>query len=492
MKRGIFAGIDQGTSGTRTNLYDEEGRLLASAYETIATTHPQSGWDEQDGDQLVATIHSTLRDAMSKVGDAHLVSIGLANQGESIIAFDRVTRRPLAPAIVWSDRRSSHLIEEYKLRTEGAMVEHRTGLPLDPYFSAGKMSWLLSNSTDVANADAAGTLAIGTLDSFFIATLTDGRYFVTDPSTASRTQLMDLDSRQLDPECASFFGIAMGTLAEVIPTVPSQMIPSGLGAPIGALVCDQQAALLALGAINPGDLKVTYGTGAFIEMNVGAEAVRPGGGLMPTCAWELSSGARAYAIEGGVFCAATAVDWLVSLGVASSAAELSRIAETATEDSTHFLPAFTGLGAPWWRPSATGVIAGLRASSGRAEIAAAVFTGVAQQVADVIEAIGSIRNLPPVITVDGGLSQSAFLLQRQADLLGRPVVTSSQGEATAAGAAGLAAIGAGALDLPTLASRATRNRVFEPSIGEDQRQSIRADWKSFVQATEGLTFARAN
>ena len=417
---------------------------------------------------------------------AELVAIGLANQGESVIAFDRRSGEPLSPAVLWSDRRSAGIVAELGGTEAQALVESRTGLPLDPYFSAGKIAWLLRHSEPVAEAARAGRLRVGTLESFFLHRLSGGAAFVTDPSTASRTQLMDLDRRRFDPECAAVFGIDLAHLPQIGPTVPEEPIATSLGAPVAASICDQQAALAAIGAVSPGETKVTYGTGCFIEANAGDTPVRPAGGLMPTFGWELGSGELAYAIEGGVFTAATAVDWLVELGIAGTAAEVDRLAGSGGPGETRFLPAFTGMGAPWWRPGAAGVLAGLRASTGRGDIAYAVLEGIAHRVADVLEAVETEQGLPDVIRVDGGLSASRTLLQLQADLVGRPVAAAAEREGTAAGAAGFAAIGTGLLDLDGLAARARLVRRLDPAVSADERGERRARWREFVAASAAL------
>lgn len=486
MSRSVFAGIDQGTSGTRCCIYDELGVLIATAYERSHTTHPQAGWDEQDGDALVDAIETTLAEALARAGDAKLAAIGLANQGESVIAFDRVSGQPLSPAILWSDRRGSDLVGQVAESGGQALIEERTGLPLDPYFSASKLAWMYRELDQVRSAAAAGRLAVGTLDSFFAFRLTDGRAFITDPSTASRTQLMNLDTRRFDAECAAVYGLDLDHLPEVVTSVLPAPVPTRLGAPLCASICDQPAALAAIGGVSRDEIKVTHGTGCFIEANVGAEPLRPGHGLIPICVWELSDGQAAYAIEGGVFTAATAVDWLVRLGVAGSAAEVDALAARARADVPFFLPSFTGLGAPWWRPGAAGVVGALRASCGREELAAGILEGIAHRVVDVLEAVEAEQGLPAQIRADGGLAASRVLLQREADLSGRPIVAACDRETTAAGAAAFAAIAMGALDLDGLAARAALAPAVEPSIDASERQTRRDDWRAFVTASAGL------
>lgn len=489
----VWAGIDQGTTSTRTNLYDDAGRCVATARRASRTTHPRPGWDEQDGDALVEAIEETLREAVASVPGAELAGIGLANQGESIIAFDRRTGEPLSPAILWSDRRAGSIVDDVLSTPAAPRIEEVTGLRLDPYYSAARIAWALRNLPAVTAAAAAGTLAIGTLDAFFIHRLAGGAY-LTDPSTASRTQLMALDDLCFDPATAAAFGIDVDLLPQIVDSVLPEPLPTTLGAPLYANAVDQLAALAALGAITPGDTKITYGTGCFIDTNVGARPRRPGHGLMPTYGWTIPGEPKAWAIEGGVFCAATAVDWLVSLGLAGDASQVAVLAAGSAAVGNHdlrmqhplFLPSFTGIGAPWWRPEAAGVLAGLRASTSSEDLAFAVVDGVAHRVADVVDSIDAELGSNATLRADGGLSANRVLMQRQADLCGRPIAIADHHDNTAAGVAGLAAIGAGELDLAGLAARIRFSRTVEPTLTVHQRELERARWRAFVEATPAL------
>ena len=372
-------------------------------------------------------------------------------------------------------------------------IEAVTGLRLDPYYSAARIAWALRNLPEVAAAAASGTLAIGTLDAFFVHRLAGGAH-LTDPSTASRTQLMALDDLRFDPACAAAFGIDIDLLPTIVDTVLPEPLPTTLGAPLYAIAVDQLAALAALGAINPGDTKITYGTGCFIDTNVGAQPRRPGHGLMPTYGWTVPGEPKAWAIEGGVFSAATAIDWLVSLGLAQDASQVAALASAAVAVSDHdlrmqhplFLPSFTGIGAPWWRPEAAGVLACLRASTTREDLAFAVVDGIAHRVTDVVDSIDAELGAAATLRADGGLSANKVLMQRQADLCGRPIAIADHHDNTAAGVAGLAAIGAGELDLAGLAARAKFTRIVEPTLGDQQRDLERARWREFVEATPAL------
>jgi glycerol kinase len=482
----VFAGVDQGTTGTRTSLFDARGKRVATSYRRSRTWHPRPGWDEQDGDELVEAIEVTLTEALASLGDARLTGIGIANQGESVIAFDRRNGRALSPVILWSDRRGSSLVRSIEGTDAHAVLERTTGLPLDPYFSASKLAWMLRELESVREAAEAGRLAIGTLDTFFLFRLSRGRAFATDPSTASRTGLMDLARRRFDPACLEAWEIDATLLPRVVPTALQDPIASTLGAPITASICDQQAALAAIGAVRPGEVKVTHGTGCFIDVNVGAVAPRPDGGLMPTVAWELPSGEAAYAVEGGVFTAAVAVDWLVSLGLASDAAQVDALAREASGSEAIFLPSFNGVGAPWWRDGAAGVFAALRASTSRADLARAVLEGVAHRVADVLDAMADELATGKAVRADGGLSQSAILLQLEADLSGRTIHAAAEREGTAAGAAAFAAMAAGELDLAELAARVEFEPAVEPRVTDDERAARRSRWRAFVEATRQL------
>lgn len=486
-KTRVIAGIDQGTTGTRTNLYDSDGNFLATSYRLGKTYHPALGWNEQDAEELLATIEGTLAEALAKVDGAELAAVGLANVGESVVAFDRRSGKPLTPVIMWSDRRSTSIVESIAGTPDEETLESVTGLPMDPYFSASKIAWMHRHIDAVKEAAREKRLGVGTLDSFFLFRLSRGASFVTDPSTASRTQLMDLETLRFDPRCASVYGFSPEGLAEIIPTVPEEEIPTSLGAPIRALVVDQQAALAAIGAVESGEVKATYGSTCIIQANVGPAIVRPGGGLIPTFCWQLASGESAYAIEGGVFTAGTAIDWVVRLGLAKDGPEMDVLAAAGRLGEALFLPALSGgMGAPWWRPGAAGVFAGLRVSTRKEDLALAVLEGIAHRVADVLEAMEEAQPLPAELRVDGGLSKSDLLLQLQADLTGRPVVPAVEREGTAAGAAGLATIGLGELDLAGLAARARFDKRFEPRLNEDDRLERRELWRQFVRATGEL------
>ncbi|WP_243858589.1 FGGY family carbohydrate kinase [Mycobacterium sp. DL440] len=489
----VWAGIDQGTTSTRTNLYDDAGNCVATARRQSITTHPFPGWDEQDGNALVAAIEETVREALASVPGAELAGIGLANQGESVIAFDRRTGAPLSNAILWSDRRAGTIIGRFAGTPEASRVQQITGLRPDPYYSAAKIAWALVNLPAVTAAAAAGTLAIATLDAFFIYRLARGAY-LTDPSTGSRTQLMALDELRFDEECAAAFGIDLNLLPRMVDTVFADGLPTTLGAPLYASAADQLAAMAALGAVAPGDTKMTYGTGCFIDTNVGPNPRRPGHGLMPTYGWTIPGEPKAWAIEGGVFSVATAVDWLVSLGIAERASQVGELAAASAAVSNFdlrmqhplFLPSFTGIGAPWWRSEAAGVVAGLRASTDRHDMAFSVLDGIAQRVCDVVGAIDAELQTAASLRADGGLSVNRTLMQRQADLCGRPIAIADHHDNTAAGAAGLAAIGAGELDLAGLASRTKFTRTVEPALSDRHRELERARWIEFIESTAAL------
>ena len=481
----VFAGIDQGTTGTRTNLYDEAGAFLATAYRRSATHHPAPGWNEQDGEELLDAIGATLTEAMAQVERAELVAIGLANQGESVIAFDRETGAPLSPVVVWSDRRSAAIVTDLAgTEAETTLIDH-TGLPLDPYFSAGKIAWLLENVDAVAEADSAGRLAVSTLDGFFLHRLSGGARFVTTrpprrapSSCTSRSAASTRTARR----CSVSPSTRSRRSARPCRATPSHAArrarrrhdrrPAGRARRARCRQPGRREGDLRDGLLHPGQC------GLDRRPPRRRAAPHPGLGARHGRGGVRHRGRRLYRRDRR------------RLARRPRPGRDPRGGRPAGRHGdpgeTRFLPAFTGMGAPWWRPGAAGVLAGLRASTTAADIAFAVLEGIAHRVADVLETIEAEQGLPDAIRVDGGLSASETLVQLQADLIGRPVAVSAEREGTAAGAAGLAAIGAGMLDLAGLAARARVAREAEPSISADERATRRADWRAFVESSAAL------
>lgn len=479
-------GIDQGTTGTKAVLFDEQLRVVDEAYQPIRVEHPRSGWVHQDPEELVESIGLTVEKVLPD--DGEVIGAGLDNQGETIVAWDRESGEALAPAIVWQDKRSLEIVDRLAAGTEGKHIIGRSRLPLDPYFSASKFRWLLEHAAAVQESAQRGALVLATSDVWLRHRL--GAEVATDPSTASRTQLLNLASASWDEELLRAFQLTADAMPQIRPTAgdlghlshPSWSIKI----PLRASLVDQQAALAGHGCFAPGQVKATYGTGVFVLTNAGFELPEISG-LLPTIAWQLGGGLT-YAVDGGVFAAGTVIDWLRDeLGVFTDAAQTEGMATSVPDaGGVRFLPALAGLGAPWWRSDATGIIAGLRASTKKAQIVRAALEGIAQRVADIVERIRERFDVPSM-SIDGGLTKNAFLVQYQADLLGIPMVRPATAEATALGAAALAAIGAGAASgLGDLASRLRPIQAIEPQRSPEWRRQQRQGWHDFIDRTSRL------
>jgi glycerol kinase len=485
---GLLLGIDEGTSAVKAVLYDQDLRTVAEARREKPLTHPRAGWVEQDPQAvLVAVVDAVaelLRDA-----DGDVVACGLDHQGESVLAWDAESGDPLTPIVTWQDKRSQEVLDGLEADGRAELVRERSGLPLDPYFSAGKLAWLLRNDERVATAVEAGTARLGTVDAWLCDMLGVG--FATDLSTASRTQLAVPGEPDWDTELLDVFGVprdalpplvdSAGELGELLhPDWPEPL-------PLRARVVDQQAALAGAGCVEPGRVKATYGTGVFVLANVGEERPSAGAeGLFPTVAWRIE-GRVEYALDGGVFTAGALLDWLSrDLGLAADAPALAALAaEVEDNGGVRVLPALAGLGAPWWRPDAHAVVAGLSAGSRPGHLARAALEAIAWRVADIV-AVVSEHTPVDVLRVDGGLTRDPLLLQFQADAAG---VTVQRGavDATAAGSAALAAVGAGLWDSAAeIAERLPEGERIEPRRDGSWRAEAHADWRRFVTAAASL------
>jgi glycerol kinase len=481
----LVLGIDEGTTAVKAALFDERLRPVREARRDKVTRHPQRGWDEQDGEEVLLAVVEAVAELLDDPpGD--VVACGLDHQGESVLAWDAETGAPLTPIVVWSDKRSQEVLD--RLAGEEEEIRARSGLPLDPYFSAGKLAWLLEHDDAVARAREAGTLRMGTVDSFLCARL--GAGFATDASTASRTQLHALGTPGFDVVLCECFGVPIDVLPEVRDTVGDLGVlrhdawPQELA--LRGRVVDQQAALAGAGCVVPGRVKATYGTGVFILAHVGDEVPRPAGGLLPTVAWRVD-GRTEYAIDGGVFAAGAMLEWLCrELGVAPEPAALGALARGAGDSAgARVLPALSGLGAPWWRPDARAVLAGLHGGTTRANVARAALEGIAWRVADVVAAIRDSVEVAG-LRVDGGLTNEPLLLELQADAIGAPVEAGGA-DATVAGAAALAAVGAGVLSsLAEAAELLPVDRRVEPRRDDGWRAAEHERWRAFVAAAAEL------
>lgn len=485
--------IDQGTTSSRAMLFSGPTRVAAIAQEEFAQSYPRSGWVEHDPATILDTTVRTVRDVLAKNGTqaGEIAALGITNQRETTLVWERATGRPIAPAIVWQDRRTHGVCE--KLRADGAeaLVSERTGLVLDPYFSATKIAWLLDHVDGARAAAEAGKLAFGTVDTWLIWHLTGGRVHATDATNASRTLLYDIRENRWDEELCALFGVPRALLPEVYDSDGDfgATDPDLFGAAIAirGVAGDQQAATLGQACFRPGMMKTTYGTGAFSLLVTGDTPVTSANRLLTTIAVRRAGRTR-YALEGAIFVAGAAVQWLRDgLGIVGHAAETGPLAARADPDQDVYLvPAFTGLGAPHWDAEARGAIFGLTRGTGPAELARAALEAVCFQTADLYDAMrqDAVGSEATVLRVDGGMTASDWTMQRLADLLAAPVDRPAIAETTALGAAWLAGQAVGVWpDEEGFARMWARERRFEPQMEDGERRRRIAGWRDAVRRT---------
>ncbi len=481
--------IDQGTTSTRSLVFDAEGRLLACAQKEFPQYYPQAGWVEHDLEDIWRDTVATLREAVEKSGRP-VAAIGIANERETVAVWDRETGAPVHPAIVWQDRRTAGHCE--RLRADGVedLVRARTGLLLDPYFSATKLAWILDNVPGARHRAERGELAFGTIDSFLLWRLTGGRVHATDATNASRTLLFDIERQAWDPELLALFEIPDCILPEVRDsacrfgtTTPDLL---GTEVPITGIAGDQQAALVGQACVAPGMVKATFGTGCFVLVNTGAACLRPRAGTLSTLAYRLD-GAPTYATEGAIFVAGAAVKWLRDgLGVIARAAETEGLAASLDDNhGVYMVPAFVGLGAPHWDPHARGLICGLTSDTSVAHIVRAALESVAYQSLDLLQALAAeTGRTSGTLRIDGGMAGNDWFCQFLADILEVPVERPSLLEATARGAAFLAGLGVGLYSgLSGVASAWTKGAGFAPSMDPGMRARNIEGWRDAVFRT---------
>ena len=487
----LLLALDQGTSSTRAMLFGPDMRPVAQASEEIPQHFPQPGWVEHDPEDLWQTTVRTAWEALRRAGAeaTQVAAIGIANQRETTLLWDRATGRPVHPAIVWQDRRTAAACAALEDAGHGALVQARTGLRLDPYFSATKLTWLLDTVPGARLAAEAGQLAFGTVDTWLLWRLTGGAVHATDATNASRTLLLDLHTGAWDPAMLDLFRIPAAILPEVRDTTGlfGMTDPAIFGAsiPVRAMAGDQQAALAGQGCFQPGMVKATFGTGCFALLHTGARAVPSRHRLLTTIALQ-RWGQRTYALEGSIFVAGAAVQWLRDgLGLIRQAAEAGTLAAQADPAQDVFLvPAFVGLGAPHWDPAAQAILTGLTRNTGPAELARAALECVAFQTADLMEAMHLDGAGVPaaVLRVDGGMSASDWTMQCVADILDRPVERPRGLETTAGGAAYLAGLDAGLCPDPdAFAEGWQAERRFTPHGDGPLRARRRAGWADAVR-----------
>jgi glycerol kinase len=486
----LIVAIDQGTTGTTVLLVDATRTVRGRGYREFAQIYPHPGEVEHDPEAIWTSVLGALGDALVGVDARRIAALGITNQRETTVLWERAGGRPVGNAIVWQDRRTAPLCAAMKQAGLEAGVRERTGLVLDPYFSATKVRWLLDEVTGLRARAEAGAIAFGTIDSFLIWRLTGGAVHATDVTNASRTLLCELQRREFSEELCELFGVPPALLPEIRPSAGRLGVTRGVpglpdGIPITGVAGDQQAALYGQDCTDPGDAKCTYGTGAFLLMNIGPHPRPSARGLLTTVAWTLdpppaaeTPSSTAYAFEGSAFIAGALVQWLRDgLGLIAAASEIEPLARSVPDSGgVTIVPALTGLGAPHWRAEARGLIAGLTRGTTRAHIARAALEAIALQNVDLVTAMQEDATLPiSSLRVDGGAAANDLLMQLQADLLGVQIFRPEMVESTALGAAKLAALGAGFP--PVDAGRATaRMRIFTPSMPAATRTDLLERW----------------
>ncbi len=481
--------IDQGTTSSRAIVFDPQGRPLASAGRPLVCRYPHPGWVEQDAEEIWDGVVESARQALSEAGMAatDLTAVGVTNQRETTLLWDRATGKALAPAIVWQDRRTADACEA--LRAQGAedRVGALTGLLLDPYFSATKLAWLLDHVEGARAAAEDGRLAFGTVDSFLLWRLTGGERHATDVTNASRTMLLDIHDQTWSDELLAMFGVPRAVLPEVLDcaadfgTVTADIL--GAEVPIRGVAGDQQAAAFGQACFEPGMLKCTYGTGAFALLHTGVAALRSTNRLLGTIGYRLG-GETSYALEGSIFSAGSVVQWMRDeLKLFGDAAESEGLARSASGGhGVYLVPAFTGLGAPYWDPHARGALFGMTRDTNAADIVRAGLESVGFQTRDLLTALAADgAAAPTTLRVDGGMVANDWMAQFLADILDLPVERPQVTETTALGAAWLAGLGSGLqTSLDDISQRWSRERRFEPTMSEDERLSRYDGWRTAV------------
>jgi glycerol kinase len=487
----VVLALDQGTTSSRAIVFDEGGGVLALAQHEFTQSFPQPGWVEHDPREIWESQLRAGREALASAGlDARdVAAIGITNQRETAVVWDRATGEPIHPAIVWQSRQTAAICDDLRSRGLSEAVRGRTGLVIDAYFSATKVRFILDAVPGAQARAARGELAFGTIDSWLLHRLTGGTVHATDATNASRTLMYDIHARDWSDELLAMLDIPRAILPEVRPSSgdfgEARAEWFGAPLPITGVAGDQQAALFGQGCVTPGSAKNTYGTGCFLLMHTGGRAVASTDGLLTTVAAS-SAEERAYALEGSVFVAGAAVQWLRDgLGLVSTAAETEALARSVPDAGGAFMvPAFTGLGAPYWDESARGAIVGLTRGTGRAHIVRATLESIAYQTRDLVECLRASAPAPiEALRVDGGACRNGFLMQFQADILGIPVHRPAQLEVTALGAAGLAGVASGVWASPEEFRDATSSglEVFEPSMEAADRDALYADWRRAVE-----------
>jgi glycerol kinase len=483
----MILAIDQGTTGTTCLVFDEQGEPVGRAYREFEQHFPRPGWVEHDAQEIWTVTHAVAGEALEDagVGAGELEAIGITNQRETVCVWDPQSGEPLHRALVWQDRRTAERCDELREAGHEPLLRARTGLVIDPYFSATKIEWLLRNVDGLRERAVSGRAVFGTVDSWLLFKLT-GEH-ATEPSNASRTLLFDIGAGRWDPELLELFGVPARALPEVRPSIGEFGVTRpdafhGQRAPVAGVAGDQQAALFGQACLDPGLGKNTYGTGSFVLVNSGASAPVSPEGLLATVAWKVGE-RTVYALEAAIFVTGAAVQWLRDgLGLIEAAGDTEALAASLERnDGVYFVPALTGLGSPYWDPYARGTIVGLTRGSGRAHLARATLEAIAYQTVDAVRAIeASSGEALTELRADGGATANRWLMQFQADTLGVPVVVPEVAETTALGAGWLAGVGTGVWTLDGVRRGWREKARYEPRMGADVREELLSRWRSAV------------
>ena len=481
---GYVLSLDQGTSSSRAIIFSNDGELVASAQHDLVSQYPQDGWVEQNAEEIWRTQEQAIEDVLNASGLAaqDLVALGITNQRETTIVWDRATGEPVAPAIVWQDRRTAGVCQQLKNAGLEPALRGLTGLAVDPYFSATKIQWVLDHVEGTRERAVAGELCFGTVDSWLVWKLTGGARHITDATNASRTMLYNLVTGDWDDDLLREFQIPRVMLPEIVDS--SGIVGEWRGVPIAAMVGDQQAALFEQGCYQPGSSKNTYGTGCFMLLHTGDRVIRSQHQLLSTVALQVD-GKRTYALEGSVFMAGSLFKWMRDqLGIVDSVQEIDeRALQVESSDGVVVVPAHAGLGAPYWRPDARGVIAGLSQHSNKNHICRAAIEAVGLQVGELIDCLQQDSCAQVVeLRVDGGACVSDTFMQLQADVLGLPIFRPEMIESSAFGAAALAGLAVGFWESEEdLFSLKTQGATFKPKLRNLEREKLKKRWKQVVE-----------
>ncbi len=487
MKQYIVA-IDEGTSSVRTVVFDiSKNAIILTRKEKLQSYYPQPGWVEQDAEEIWEKTKACLDDVLAKIDPAQVVGIGITNQRETTVVWNKKTGVPVNMAISWQCRRTADYVKSLS-KAQVGYIQKTSGLIPDAYFSATKIKWILDNNKKAQSLQASGNLCAGTIDSFLVFSLTNKKSFVTDITNASRTMLLNIKTGKWDNKLLSIFGIDEKILPQVVEN--DQLIGyysfNGTDIPIAGICGDQQSSLFGQACFNKGDIKATYGTGSFILLNTGEDLLYSKNKLVTTIALKLKDKPITYAVEGSVFNCGTAVDWLEKIGLTHGPKDCDRLAlEVDNSNESHFVPAFTGLGAPYWEPNARASLVGILLNTNKSHIARAVLEGIAYSVYDVFRVLEKDFNfIGKVIKVDGGVANSDVCMQTTSNMTGRNITRSKELESTSMGVIYLCGLAMGVFkSLTNIKARYTHDKIYTPKLKKDKVDELYSKWKDAVKRT---------